>query len=256
MSEPDATRRTSTSGMKSDWEVRAQANALHSIASDRVDWDEAEFYKQGCAIVETVVDPVLLTLGVDPASKRVLEIGCGVGRLFEGYAERFGDVWGIDISPTMIKLGQEKCPATATWLVGDGATLTGVADHSIDHVVSYEVFQHIPSYDVIASYFAEIDRVLVDGGTFQVQLRKASDSLSQAAVRALPRGVRVRVGALLQRTGILTVGGDVDSWLGCIVAPAKARELATSLGFTDLAVLPDSMHSHHRNMGYWLIGRR
>ena len=229
---------------------------MHSIASDRVEWDESEFYREGPKIVETVVDPVLLALDVNPEGKRVLEIGCGVGRLFEGYSERFEEVWGIDISPTMIKLGQEKCPAEATWLVGDGATLAGVADHSIDHVVSYEVFQHIPSLEVIASYFAEIDRVLVDGGTFQVQLRKASDSLPQAAVRMLPRGLRVRVGSLLQKRKILTVGGDVDSWLGCIVAPSKATELARSIGFKDVTVLPDSMHSHHRDMGYWLIGRR
>ena len=98
--------------------------------------------------------------------------------------------------------------------------------------------------------------MLVDGGTFQVQLRKASDSLPQAAVRMLPRGLRVRVGSLLQKRKILTVGGDVDSWLGCIVAPSKATELARSIGFKDVTVLPDSMHSHHRDMGYWLIGRR
>ena len=125
MSGPDATRGQMTSGMKSDWEVRAQENAMHSIASDRVEWDESEFYREGPKIVETVVDPVLLALDVNPEGKRVLEIGCGVGRLFEGYSERFEEVWGIDISPTMIKLGQEKCPAEATWLVGDGATLAG-----------------------------------------------------------------------------------------------------------------------------------
>ena len=64
-----------------------------------------EFYAGGPELVARFVDPGLKrwewTL-----PRRVLEIGCGMGRLFEGLSARFGEVWGIDISETMIAKGR------------------------------------------------------------------------------------------------------------------------------------------------------
>lgn len=240
--------------MRVDWEGRAHSNPLYAIDASRRSWTIGEFYSRGPSLVAANVDPVLQQLQVDPRGLRVLEIGCGIGRLFAGLVARFGEVWGIDISSSMIEIGREACPVEATWLVGDGSSLVGVGDGSVDHVLSYEVFQHIPDPQVICSYMDEIRRVLRPGGTFQIQLRKGSDSARQALVRSLPRPFRLVAAAGLRVLRVLPLGGDVDSWLGCIVSPDTALEWGREFGFVDLSEFPDELHP--RGMGYWLIGRR
>ena len=79
---------------------------LYSIDAQKRDWTVEEFYARGPVLVAECVDPVLEALGVDPGGRRVLEIGCGIGRLFAGLAERFGEVWGLDISLAMIEQGR------------------------------------------------------------------------------------------------------------------------------------------------------
>ena len=245
---PDAVAR-----MRVDWEARAVDDPLYYIASSQRVWSLSEFYASGPLLVEQIVDPALALLGVDPAGLRVLEIGCGMGRLFGGLAQRFASVSGIDIAATMVEKGRAECPVDATWFVGDGCTLTGVEDESIDHVLSFEVFQHIPDRMAIFSYLAEIDRVLVPGGTFQVQLRKGSDTKSQAIVRAMPRPLRIASAKSLRAVGVLPVIGDIDSWLGAIMPSTDAEAEATRLGFVDVSLLADSVH--HGDMGYWMVGR-
>ena len=90
--------------------------------------DDPGVLRRRAELALRITDPALERLGVDPAGKRVLEIGCGMGRLFPGLAERFDDVWGIDISSTMIARGRKHCPVQATWLIGDGRSLPGVKD--------------------------------------------------------------------------------------------------------------------------------
>jgi SAM-dependent methyltransferase len=240
--------------MRADWDARAETDPLYHIAAGQREWALGDFYASGREIVGQVVDPALASLGADPSGQHVLEIGCGMGRLFEGLADRFDKVSGIDISAQMVALGREHCPADAEWLVGDGATLTGVDDDSIGHVISFEVFQHITDRQSIDSYMREVARVLVPGGTLQIQLRQGSDTRRQAIVRALPRPLRVGSAFLLRSTGVLPVVGDIDSWLGVIVAPDEAVAKAKALGFVDIAVLPDAIHQ--RELGYWLVARR
>ncbi len=241
--------------MRNDWERRAIANPLFHIDARQVDWDMAEFYRGGDAIVGAVLDPLLRRLGVDPTDKVVLEIGPGMGRLFPALRQRFARVIGVELSPTMAALGRQHCPQRdgVWWIVGDGRSLTGVADASIDHVVSFEVFQHIPDPEPIEAYIAETRRVLRPGGTFQLQLRRGSDSRSQSVFRSLPAPFRVACGRMLTTVGALEVAGHLDTWLGCIVAPGDIVARATASGFTDVAALDDELHA--TGMGFWLIGR-
>lgn len=240
--------------MRRDWELRARSDPLYAIDATRRHWSVDEFYARGPELVQNFVDPALQHFAVDPAGLRVLEIGCGMGRLFAGLSERFGEVWGIDISEPMIEQGQRHCPVEAMWLVGDGSSLGGVQDESVDHVLSYEVFQHIPHRAVVDRYLSEIRRVLKPGGTFQVQMRSGSDSKRQALVRVLPRGLRSATGVFLRYAGVLPVKGDVDTWLGCVIPPADAFVMANHLGFVDVGPLPDALHP--AGMGYWLVGRK
>ena len=128
------------------------------------------FYAGGRAEVAMLLPPAFKRLGFDSAGKRILEIGCGPGRLFPGHAEFFSEVWGIDVSPEMVRLGEELCPVEARFILGSGYDLREVEDDSIDYCFSYLVFHHLPYEDVAWAYFKEIRRVLRPGMCFQVQL--------------------------------------------------------------------------------------
>ncbi|MBV8162517.1 MAG: methyltransferase domain-containing protein [Acidimicrobiia bacterium] len=247
-------RRRPTDAMQGDWDARSRADALYHVDATRDRWRTEEFYARGPELVALIVDPVLALLDVDPAGRRVLEVGCGVGRLFEGLAARFGEVWGIDVSPEMVARGRASCPVPARWLVGDGQSLAGVDDHSVDHVLSFEVFQHIPERTTIETYIAETFRVLRPGGTFQLQLRAGSDSVRQTVLRALPRPWRRAAGPLLRLLRLSRVPGDIDSWIGCVVPMDRAQRVAAAVGLGDVTTLPDEVHP--AGMGYWLVGRK
>jgi SAM-dependent methyltransferase len=246
---------TQLSRMKGDWERRASANPMYHIDARRTQWNRDEFYEGGEAIVAAAIDPVMARFGVDPSALDLLEIGPGMGRLFPGLTKRFRSVTGVEISQKMIELGQQHCPArdSARWIAGDGRSLTGVPDASIDVVVSFEVFQHIPTYEPITSYLTEARRVLRSGGVLNVQLRKGSDSSAQAAFRRLPRAMQPSAAFVLKKTRVMPITGHVDTWLGCIVEPSAALARAESLGFRDTCVLPDNLHAP--GMGYWLAAR-
>jgi SAM-dependent methyltransferase len=245
--------------MRQAWDARAQDDPLYAIDARRRGWKSLDdFYSQGPELVEKIVDPALKMLDVHPSGLRVLEVGCGMGRLFDGLSQRFAEVWGIDISAEMIALGRANCPVQATWLVGDGTSLTGVDDESVDHVLCFEVFGHIPRPSIIESYLGEFQRVLKAGGTFQTQFRSRSDSLRQSIVRALPRPLRVASGAVLGRIGLSPVQGDIDTWLGSLVSPAEGLRMAEAIGFVDIAVYTAllSIPPPRAPGGYWLVGRK
>jgi SAM-dependent methyltransferase len=241
--------------MKGDWEGRASANPMYHIDARKTRWDRDEFYNGGEAIVAAAIDPVLARFGVDPAVCDVLEIGPGMGRLFPGLTKRFRSVTGVEISQTMIELGQQHCPVrdSARWIAGDGQSLKGVPDASVDVVISFEVFQHIPAYEPIKSYLTEARRVLRPGGLLNVQLRKGSDSSAQGAFRRLPQSVQPAAAFVLKKTRVMPITGHVDTWLGCVVEPTAALAEAERLGFGELCILPDDLHAN--GMGYWLAGR-
>lgn len=240
--------------MKRDWNERALSNALYAIDASRRHWEISEFYSRGPELVAEVVDPVIVRLNVNPNGGTVLEIGCGVGRLFAPLSERFAYVIGIDVSDQMIRMGKELCEAPATWVVGDGVSLLGIESNSVDHVLSYEVFQHIPDRAIVANYVEEIHRVLRPGATFQLHLRMGSDTGRQQLIRDLPRFARIIAARILRWTRILPVEGDVDTWLGAIIPPTDILKMSSDAGLVDLEILPDDMHA--TGMGYWLIGRK
>jgi SAM-dependent methyltransferase len=256
MSSTPSDRRGNAS-MRRAWNSRARSDPLYAIDANRGQRTIDDVYAGGPALVRRMVDPALEKLDVDPSGLRVLEIGCGIGRLFAGLGDRFGEVWGIDISTEMVLLGRQRCPVPATWLIGDGDSLAGIEDDSVDHVLCFEVFGHIPRIEVITAYLSETQRVLRPGGTFQAQFRSGSDSTRQSIVRSLPRSLRVVSGVLLRTLRLLPVQGDIDTWLGTLVSPGEGTNMARNLGYIDVAVFSNAFTELQMpEAGYWLLGRK
>jgi ubiquinone/menaquinone biosynthesis C-methylase UbiE len=102
----------------------------------------------------------LSAIGLD--GKRVLEIGCGSGRLTEWMIEAGAEVTAFDVSSEMVKLATERIGDRARILRHDlHQPLSFVSDASFDVVVASLVFHYLRDWRAI---MAELRRVLVPGG--------------------------------------------------------------------------------------------
>lgn len=101
---------------------------------------------------------------------RLLDLGCGTGRLLEACAPLCRSVSGVDVSPRMVALAAERCRAltNATVGLGNGRDLRGHPDGAFDAVLAADSWPHVLSLGTEASrgLAQEVARVLVPGGTF------------------------------------------------------------------------------------------
>lgn len=155
--------------MRSDWDARARENARHYVASGRLDWTDEEFFATG---EQAIADDILTDMGnvcqgKPPKSMRVLEIGCGAGRLTRALTNLFGEVHAVDVSGEMIKRARLALADRPNAHVyhNNGCDLAVVPPIEFDFAYSNIVFQHIPSREVIESYVREVHRLL-RGGRF------------------------------------------------------------------------------------------
>jgi glycosyltransferase involved in cell wall biosynthesis/ubiquinone/menaquinone biosynthesis C-methylase UbiE len=122
------------------------------------------------------VEQMLENIPTQPNWK-VLEIGCGVGRLVKPMRELFAQVDGVDISDNMIQFGHQYLAdgkQNGQLYVNNGSDLKELPSDYYDFVYSTIVFQHIRSISVVKSYFAEVFRVLKPNGYFKIQVHDAS----------------------------------------------------------------------------------
>ena len=155
--------------MRDDWDRRAREDAKAFIYTGT-----ADFVSSGQANYNQLLRPYLpiLLRGRPARGCRVVEIGCGIGRMTEWLAADFGWVDAIDVSPAMIDTARQRLSrfSNIALHVGRGSDLGPIADASADLVFSYIVFQHIPSRAAIEGYVADAARVLKPGGAFKFQL--------------------------------------------------------------------------------------
>lgn len=94
--------------------------------------------------------------------EKILDLGCGNGRLIEFLKEKNIDYLGIDNSERLVEIAKTKYPQYK-FLVANALNLP-LADNSFDKVFSIAVFHHIPSKKFRLLFLKEIKRVLRLGG--------------------------------------------------------------------------------------------
>jgi SAM-dependent methyltransferase len=101
---------------------------------------------------------------------RVVDVGCGAGRLTKHMATDFSDVVGVDVSDGMIDVARAHVTdANVQFRLGDGIRLP-IETATVDGAFSAHVFQHLESLDLARANFAEVARVLRPGGTMMIHL--------------------------------------------------------------------------------------
>ena len=159
--------------MKRDWDDRAKENAKWFINTVKLQQSDDEFYETGRVEVEKwfIADLALLTQGRDPSSLRLLEIGCGIGRMTKHLAGIFGEVHSTDVSAEMIKQARERLrefPNVRLYET-NGLDFAALPDNYFDIGFSVYVFQHVPGVAVIRSNLRDAYRVLKPGGILKFQ---------------------------------------------------------------------------------------
>lgn len=95
---------------------------------------------------------------------RILDYGCGYGRLSGLLAERgFVDVEGVDVAPNLIARARERQPSTRFAVLDDPPHLPH-DDNGIDAVFLFAVLTCVPTDDGQRALVAELRRVLRPGG--------------------------------------------------------------------------------------------
>jgi SAM-dependent methyltransferase len=158
--------------MMEEWEQHAFDDPMYWIASGRTDWTLEEFYEDDSWYYGKTLLEFLTELGIELRGRKVLDLGCGMGRVSVQLARYGAEVFGTDISQEMIRLAQANLAHVPDlhFQVGDGTTLARYHDEFFDVVWSYITFRHIPSLKVILEYLDEIGRVLVPGGKFVIEV--------------------------------------------------------------------------------------
>jgi SAM-dependent methyltransferase len=109
------------------------------------------------------VEVVLLLHHRDALAGRVLELGCGAGRLTGYLAEISSQVTGADVSPHMLAAASERYPSVQ-FVERDLRDLSGFADASFEAIVAgYNLLDVLDDVQRRAT-FAELHRMLVPGG--------------------------------------------------------------------------------------------
>src|SRR5512142_1139093 len=94
--------------MRQDWDARARENARYYVATGKENWTDDEFFLSGQRAVEEQIlnDLENICQGKSPSDMKVLEIGCGAGRITRALASLFGEVHAVDVSGEMIAQAQ------------------------------------------------------------------------------------------------------------------------------------------------------
>jgi SAM-dependent methyltransferase len=169
--EPE-TLQSQAQAMKRDWDERARANAKWFINTVKQEQPDAEFNATGKPEIDRhlLADPLVIE-GHDPRRLRVLEIGCGIGRMTWYLAEHFGEVYATDVSGEMIQQARQRLSALPNVHLYEtnGLDFACLPSDYFDIVFSIYVFQHVPSAEVIYSNIRDAHRVLKPGGVLKIE---------------------------------------------------------------------------------------
>ena len=144
---------------------------------------------------------------------RLLDIGCGTGRLETALAPTLGAITGIDLSPAMIAHARQRCAAygNVRFEVSDGRDLRPWADAAFDSVVMVDAFPYVYRAGGVAlaeRQLGEMMRVVRPGG--QVGIFNLSYRGDPDRDRAEARAFAAALGLELRRNG----SADLRSWDG------------------------------------------
>lgn len=186
----------------------------------------AEIYDSGHAgLYEMCKDdypPVLEELKKYPFQK-LLDVGCGTGPMIELLLKEFPDrsYTGIDLTPRMIEVAQEKNLEHSRFLVGDSENLPFEKD-TFDVVICTNSFHHYPNPQ---AFMNEASRVLKAGGKLILR-----DYTSNKFIMWLMNHVELPLARLVGH-GDVSIHSCEEVREMCQIAGLKVKKIDKQKGF-------------------------
>jgi ubiquinone/menaquinone biosynthesis C-methylase UbiE len=160
---------------KQDWDELGKMDPFWAILSDPSkkygQWDPEAFFRTGEEEVRKVLERAD-RLGYPREKRRLLDFGCGVGRLTRAFLTSFQECYGVDISESMIRKAKElnrEFP-NCHFILNVESHLGLFPDAYFDMIYTNIVLQHLSDNSTVKAYLAEFARVLRKGGLIAFQL--------------------------------------------------------------------------------------
>lgn len=185
----------------------------------------ADEYDKSLAYLDSFEGDKIFAMMGDVEGKRVLDIGCGTGRMIENLRKFGAKAVGIDVSKEMLRVARKKFLSTE-FVLGDAENLP-FEDEEFDMVIASFVVVHLGDLRLA---FEEVHRVLKDGGVFivtNINQRKAP-KLQMGKKEIVIKSFYHRPETLIQelKNCFFTVEkeefmGEGDTWINQIVKVRK-----------------------------------
>jgi len=127
-----------------------------------------------------------------PTRSRVLDVGCGVGRISFEFAARGIEVYGLDISKEMVEVAKAKS-RDVEFLVMDSGRL-GFRKNLFDLAIAVTVLQHVTKEETMRAAIQEMIRVVKPTGKVAIMehiARKEKPPVFHMAFRTKKQWVRL-----------------------------------------------------------------
>jgi ubiquinone/menaquinone biosynthesis C-methylase UbiE len=154
--------------LRQTWNSVGHSNPVWAVLGTPENWrrlaPDDEFFRTGEEEIATELARIE-SLGVELRHGRVLEFGCGLGRLTQALAGRFDEAVGVDIAASMIEGARaaNQRGSRCQFVLNERDDLTIFGDGVFDYVLCIAVFEHIPPA-LAERYMRELIRVLKPGG--------------------------------------------------------------------------------------------
>jgi ubiquinone/menaquinone biosynthesis C-methylase UbiE len=125
--------------------------------------DYAVSYDKTLDFLDSFERDVLQKMLRDVRSGKVLDVGCGTGRVIRKLLDRGAEIVGLDVSPEMLKIARKKFKKT-TFIEGNIENML-FPDEDFDMVIASFVIVHLKN---LQKAFDEVYRILKPGGVFIV----------------------------------------------------------------------------------------
>jgi SAM-dependent methyltransferase len=197
----------------SNWNSLAEFDPLWTVLSEPDKkfgkWDPKEFFSTGekeAGRVLKMCEANGLTISFD----KMLDFGCGVGRMTRGFSNAFRSCTGVDVSQKMVALAEQyNADRPNCAFVTSSAPRLPFEDGTFDFVFTTLVLQHLPTQQMILNFIGEFFRVAKVGGAIVFQLPIAVPFRRRIQLRrrlwALLAGIGVPQAWLYKRAGLAPI---------------------------------------------------
>jgi SAM-dependent methyltransferase len=224
----------------------AQASVNHRV------WETenhvADYSDRWLAPVETVI----LLRYRDELSRRVLEAGCGAGRVLGYLIELGGQVHGIDLSPAMVDFCRATYPA-ADVRVGDISTLSHQLTEPLDAIFAPNNLIDVFDNTARGAVLDEFHRSLVDGGLLIFSSHNLDERVPSPGTGEL-RSLRQRAASFVVKALHKSPADVIQAALRLPIAARNRRRLAPlEVATGEYAIVNDETFDY--SLLHYYVGR-